>query len=148
MTPEETSNSIEYVWNRPWPWSVWLTVALGLALVAGIVAIYWYERGQASKVRRGILAALRIAAVLLVTWMLAGWSIERYQSDRPELVLLIDESASMQTTDAVGSSTQRNSESRWDAATRLLRRAWTVEGSRVDRQYRPKLYAVAMSFGP
>lgn len=149
MTPDVAGNSIEYVWSRPWPWSVWLTVALALLLVGGVVALYWNERGQASKVWRGTLAGLRIAAILLVAWMLAGWSIERYQSDMPELVVMLDESASMQTTDGVASSTTNRSVlSRWEVAVQLLSRAWTVDSESASNQYRPKLYAVADEVRP
>lgn len=149
MTPEATSNSIEYVWSRPWPWSVWLTVALAIVLVAGVLGIYLSERGQASRAWRGVLAALRIAAILLVAWMLAGWSIERYQSDMPELVVIIDESASMQTSDGAGNaSATRAVLSRWDMAKRLLSRAWTTDSQRANAQYRPRLIAVADDIRP
>ncbi len=121
----------------------------GLCLVGGVVALYWNERGQASKAWRGTLAGLRIGAILLVTWMLAGWSIERYQSDMPELVVILDDSASMQTTDAVaGSTVNRSGLSRWDMAVQLLSRAWTVDSERAGAQYRPKLYAMSDDVRP
>ena len=141
---ETTGNSIEYVWSRPWPWSVWLTAALGLLLIAGVVWLVWQERGPASRLWRGVLAALRIAAIMLVVWMLAGWSIERYQSDMPELIVLLDDSASMQTADGtVASASNRTPSSRWDVALQLLRRAWTVDSQRAQAQYRPKLMTIS-----
>ena len=149
MKPTALSNNIEYVWSRPWPWSVWLTVAISIVLIAGVLALYWNERGQASRAWRGTLAGLRIAAIMLVAWMLAGWSIERYQSDMPELVVMLDESASMQTSDGnAASANNRSSLTRWDMANQLLRRAWTSDSQRASSQYRPKLYAVADEVRP
>ncbi len=149
MTPDDAGNSIEYVWSRPWPWSVWLTAALAILLIAGVVAIYWNERGQASKGWRGLLAVLRIAAILLVAWMLAGWSIERYQSDMPELVIVLDDSASMQTADGLASSSlNRPTSSRWDVAKQLLSRAWTTDRERANQRFRPRLIAIAEDIRP
>lgn len=147
--PDLAGNSIEYVWNRSWPWSAWLTVLFAIVLTVSVVAIYWSEHGQASRAWRGTLAGLRIAAIALVVWMLGGWSIERYQSDMPELVVILDESASMQTADGpTSASATRAMPGRFEIATRLLSRAWTTDSLRAQSQYRAKLYAVADEVRP
>ncbi len=141
MTPEGAANTIETVWSRPWPWSIWLTVAMALVLVAGVVFLYWHERGYSSRVKRGFMATCRITAIGLIVWMLAGWTIERYQSDKPELVLLLDTSASMLTSDGAASSA-RQQQTRWDVAGSILRRAVTSDRERAEALFRPKFLVI------
>src|SRR5687768_10429945 len=52
-------NTIEQVWDRPWPWPMWLTIVIVLAVCAAVGALYYSERGRASRLRRSVLAALR-----------------------------------------------------------------------------------------
>lgn len=137
--------TIEQVWDRPWPWSIWLTIVIALAMVAIVGALYYSERGRASAARRSVLAALRVAALLLVWWMLAGWNIQRFNSDLPELVMMLDDSASMQTVDgappAQGKSDSRIS--RWDSAREVIDQLWQREKAQASARYRPKLIALS-----
>jgi hypothetical protein len=140
-----SETGIEQVWDTSWPWSVWLTLVVGVSIAFVIAGLYFSERGRASRSKRAVLAALRIAAILLVWWMLAGWDVERYKSDLPELVLLVDNSASMQTTDGASSTPGRsgNRSSRWETAQQLLTRMWHSDEGKLASRYRPKLYALA-----
>lgn len=137
--------AIETVWDRPWPWSIWLTIVIAVAIGVAVAALYYSERGRASRLRRGVLALLRIAALLLVWWMLAGWNVQRFKSDLPELVMLVDDSASMQTEDAApaGSGRLKRPQSRFESARQILMHTWRAEGGEAEKRYRPKLYAVS-----
>lgn len=145
LTQADTETSIEQVWDRSWPWSIWLTIVVCTVVVLAIGGLYLSERGRASRTRRLTLAALRVTAILLVLWMLAGWNIQRYKSDLPELVLLADNSASMQTTDGASATPGRSGSrsSRWETAQQLLLRMWENVNSEARLRYRPKLYALS-----
>lgn len=138
-------SGIEQLLDRSWPWSIWSTILMLLAIILTISGLYFSERGRATTLRRVALAALRITAILLVWWMLAGWNIQRFKSDLPELVLLVDHSASMQTTDGASSTPGRNGSrnSRWETARQVLLRDWESPDSEARSRYRPKLYALA-----
>ena len=68
---------------------------------AAIAAVYWLERRASGKLRRVILPALlRIAAVLLLGFVLLPQLKLAFQRDRwPDVVILIDTSASMSRVD-------------------------------------------------
>lgn len=141
--------SIEQIWDRPWPWSIWLSIVIVLSVGLAVVALYWTERGKASAVRRSALAGLRIGLLLLVWWMLAGWNVQRFKNDLPELVMLIDDSSSMQTADIAPvlgiKSTNKSDDrwTRWQTATGLLNKLWKDEGGAAVLRYRPKLYVLS-----
>ncbi|MGN6136150.1 MAG: VWA domain-containing protein [Aureliella sp.] len=143
--PESYQPTVEQVLDRPWPWSIWLSIVLAVALCLAVGALYYSERGRASWLRRTVLAALRVSALLLVWWMLAGWSIQRFNSDLPELVVLVDDSASMQTDDAspavAGKSPVRSS--RWETARQVVQQLWQDDQRDLAKRYRLKLYALS-----
>ena len=48
--------AIEQVWERPWPWSIWLTIIIATSICLAVCALYYSERGRASVFRRAALA--------------------------------------------------------------------------------------------
>lgn len=84
--------------------ALWFTLVFAGAALSFAIWIYATERGRANKATRGFLAALRFTVLLLVLWMLAGWTWQNYRSERPELVIVIDTSESMSTKDVPSSS--------------------------------------------
>lgn len=82
----------------------WLTVVLGVLAVCLAGLVYFRERGNAGARMRGGLALIRASLLLIVLWMLLGWSLMQYTTSRPEVVMVIDRSASMDTTDVGDSS--------------------------------------------
>jgi hypothetical protein len=138
----QPDSAIEYVLRGDWPLPVWLSVVVGLLLTAGVLALYFTERGRAPRPRRVLLAATRVALLLLVGWMLAGWSWLRFQSDLPELVLLLDRSASMQTSDLASGSQP----SRWQQAVAQL--SELAQRQDIQRRYRLRWYTVADDVQP
>lgn len=150
---------IEQVWDRPWPWSIWSTIVMAVIAAVVVGFLYFSERGRASAALRGLLATLRLFALMLVWWMLAGWNVQRFHSDLPELVLVVDDSASMETADGGANSVTYSGASsgalsiedrirdqpasRWEVAVGLVRQLWQQDRDRARPRYRPRLVALS-----
>ncbi|MBX7168439.1 MAG: VWA domain-containing protein [Pirellulales bacterium] len=89
------------VWSleHSWPLAPWLTVLLLAALAAFVVLLYSRESGGASRAYRGLLAALRLAALAIVLFMLAEYFLSLTRTGLPALLVLLDDSASMSIAD-------------------------------------------------
>jgi hypothetical protein len=85
------------VWglDHAWPWAPWVTLLVLAALVVGVVAAYALEGGTAGRVRRGVLAALRLGALGVVLLMIAQWVLTLHRTGLPYVVVMVDDSASM-----------------------------------------------------
>jgi len=85
--------------EHAWRLAPWATVAL-VAVLAGYVAwLYSRERPSAGRLARALMAALRMASIAVVLWMLAAWMLSLQRSGLPYTVVMIDDSASMATVD-------------------------------------------------
>ena len=106
----------------PWPWGV--TVVL---FVAAALLIYWlYLRGATSTPRRWriVLAALRLTLVAVIGFMFYRAELYPYRVDLPDLVVLLDNSASMSLTDGAeqgGAAATQAPDSPAATASRLAR---------------------------
>lgn len=85
---------------RGW-FPLWLAVTLGIASAIGIALLYFKESGRLPVFTRIFLAASRIAILGTVLFLVLRPTIVRQRTDdRPRpVVLLVDESQSMQTRD-------------------------------------------------
>lgn len=82
-------------------WPSW-GVALGVALTTeAIIWLYRYERGAVSPVRSRWILGLRLAAMAVLVWILIepSWVRTETREPQPEVVIVIDDSASMHLTD-------------------------------------------------
>jgi hypothetical protein len=137
-----------------WPWPAWITLLFLICAVALVVMVYLREQGTASRKWRWSLAAARVGLVLLVVFMLYGWTRQLHRLDLPDLVVAIDNSGSMSVVDqsagdrplSPGSSSVRTTgldqASRFNLARSLLlhsQRGWLA---RLQRDYRVKLYSL------
>lgn len=96
-------STIQAAWQIPlWLWLLFIVAAAAFAIV-----IYRSERGHSSRRSRGLLAILRTAVLLCAFWMLGGWSYVQYKTQRPELLVIVDTSASMDTREQ-SAPTQRD----------------------------------------
>lgn len=96
-----SAHALEHSLDSTWPWPVW---AFWLLLIVGIgfvVAIYIREREAAGRFGKTLLAAIRVAMLLLLGWMLLGWTWQQHRTDLPDLVLLLDDSGSMGLADEI-----------------------------------------------
>ncbi len=87
-----------------WSWPPWLLLLTGIFAVAFIGYMYLTERGAASVLTRVALAAVRIALVVIVIIMLYGWMRHEHKTDLPDIVVVLDDSASMAHVDHVEES--------------------------------------------
>ena len=90
---------LESTIEHSWPWPPWLTLLLLLAAAAMVMAFYWHERGSVGRAVRVVLIGLRVALIGLVVLMMYGWMRHRHRTDLPDVVVVIDDSASMATVD-------------------------------------------------
>ncbi len=93
--PGGLETTIQPTWDLP-PWLV-LTVLLVSAAI--LLTVYWRESPSAARPWKVLLAALRLALVGLVVLMLYGWTVQRHRTDLPDVVVVLDDSASMGLVD-------------------------------------------------
>ncbi len=138
------AQGIEQVIDRTWPWSIWISLVTVVLLFAFFAVLYFTERGRAGRQLRLSLVMLRVAAILIVIWMLAGWRIQRFKSDLPELIIALDDSASMQTADGTAaSSSNSNRQTRWELAQQVIGNAYRPGSMSITNRYRPKIYSLS-----
>ncbi|MDX1945123.1 MAG: hypothetical protein SFU86_06935 [Pirellulaceae bacterium] len=87
--------SFQPTWDIP-PWLVLLVLGISATL---LLAVYWRESPSAARPWKIALATFRLALVGLVLLMLYGWTVQRHRTDLPDVVLVIDDSASMGLVD-------------------------------------------------
>jgi len=71
-------------------WGVACAVVLGIALT-----IRFYPRANSSPSKISFLVLLRCLALLVLGWMLLGYVQQTHTTDKPDIVILLDDSASM-----------------------------------------------------
>ena len=87
--------------EQAWPWAAWFTLLFVLFSVALVAYAYATESSSAGRWMRSLLAALRLSAIALVLLMIAQWMMTLNRTGLPYIVVMIDDSASMATTDPV-----------------------------------------------
>lgn len=81
------------------PW--WIALLLLVALLAGVVVLYRFERGTFGPIRRAVMVGLRVAILALLLFLLARpMLLAEFEGQRPRgVVLLLDNSQSMSQQD-------------------------------------------------
>jgi hypothetical protein len=87
--------TIQPTWELP-PWLL-LTLVLGSAAI--LLAVYWHESASAARPWKVLMAALRLGLVGIIILMLYGWTVQSHQTDLPDIVVMLDDSASMSLVD-------------------------------------------------
>jgi hypothetical protein len=82
-------------------WSISLGATMLALLAAGMVVllVYWRESPSATQIARVVLAGLRTTLLAIVLFMLFGWTVQRHRTDLPDVVIVLDDSASMGVVD-------------------------------------------------
>ena len=93
--PDGGQDNVERSLQHSWPWPPWVGLALVLLAVGAELFCYTRQHVEGGRWRRLALPALRIAALLLVLTMMYGWMWQRFRTDLPDLLLVVDQSASM-----------------------------------------------------
>ena len=95
-THEGEDRTLEYI--APWP--PWISILL-LALCGLLVySLYARETPDAARWKRSILGTFRFSLVCIVLWMMYGFTERPYRTDLPDLLLIVDDSPSMDTVDS------------------------------------------------
>ncbi len=100
---EGTVWRLEYTW----PWNPWLTLLFVLGAIALVVTVYRRESGKAGRLMRTTLAGLRLLALGLVMFMIAGWVLKLNPTQLPYLVIMVDDSESMSIADPIENEKER-----------------------------------------
>ncbi|MEO8271847.1 MAG: hypothetical protein ABI557_19145, partial [Aureliella sp.] len=144
--PSAVHTTVESILHVAWKIPLWLIVLLALGLGSMALWLYLSERGRAGRPMRCFLALIRFALLLSVLWMLAGWSWLRFRSDQPELIVVIDRSASMGTRDVAlsgESDSASGGRSRLERAMELFDSLSRRERERLRRQYQLQWFTLA-----
>lgn len=148
---------VETTRSHSWPWPPSVTILLLAGAAALVIWVYVRERGSAGRLMKTFLAAIRIALVCLVVFMMYGYMLHRHRTDLPDIVILIDDSESMATLDHYDDGKLRNAlverlrKTKLDGITRLnLAKLLLLEQNaktidELGRKYNLKLYAIGGS---
>ncbi len=117
-----TDLSLHLAPNAPWPW----LALLGVVLVALGVWAYRIAVPPLPRRARRLLPALRVAALLLLAWLLGQPVLERAMSGRTRVVVLLDRSASMALPAGPGEGPRSAVAAR---AVKALEQAWRGRAS-------------------
>lgn len=150
-----TQNTVESILHIAWMIPLWLVVVLTLGLAAMVLWLYLSERGTSARAARYLLATIRFSLLMLVLWMLTGWSWLRFQSEQPELIMVLDRSASMETRDASsgdsahsGTTPSQEANSRWNSTVELFESLSHRQRERLQQQYQLRWFTVAEALEP
>jgi uncharacterized membrane protein len=125
-----------------WPVPLWLVLLASAACGLFGYWIYRHERGHSPNWLRYLMATIRCLLLLMVLWMLTGWSWLLTRSERPDLVLVVDVSDSMATPAGISTPDAVQTISRLDRVRQLL----SVNPQQLNRlyeRYQVRTYAVA-----
>lgn len=90
-------------------WPLWAVAAGVMVSVEAILALYRYERSAVAPARSLLLITLRLAALALLVWILVEptWVRTVLRDREQEIVVVLDDSASMDLQDEGEASTRR-----------------------------------------
>jgi len=98
-------NAWRYVQNFPWP--SWALLLFSVGAVVFVFMVYRRDAGHLSRPARVLLAALRLAALALLLFMLSEAMLSIERTGLPFVVVMLDNSGSMATEDLPAKSEAR-----------------------------------------
>jgi hypothetical protein len=121
-------------------WVEGLAVTLGVALAAGVIALYFREAHRLTPARRLTLAGLRLAALGLVAVMLSQVTLSVDRTGLPVVAVLVDDSASMGLSEGLTKKGGSGAATRLDLARQTLTRNDGRFLRSLARRFRVRLY--------
>lgn len=91
-----TETSLEFA--APWP--PWVTILVVTLAAVFTLGLYFREQTSARGWIKFGMACLRFMLMCIVLWMMYGYAAQPFRTDLPDLLLVVDTSASMRTEDA------------------------------------------------
>jgi len=125
----EFTRTLTFLWT---PWSLAISAVVVL-VTAGLCLMAWQRSGYAKS--QGVLEFLRLTIVILLAAMFnqPEWVEEFRPEEKPQVVILVDDSASMNTRDVESDVTASTLTTRKDAIAALADdAAWTSLTERMD----------------
>ncbi len=95
----EGASGLEATVQATWELPPWLILATLLVCGGLLLAIYLREGPSTARRWKILLAALRLSLVGIVLLMLYGWTVQQHRTDLPDVVVMLDDSASMGLVD-------------------------------------------------
>ncbi len=99
QSTETPGEGLTYSLEPSWSWSPVVFLLLIPAVIALVAFLYLTERGRSTVLPRLTLSTIRLLLIGLVLVMLFGWMLQRDRMDLPDVVVLLDDSVSMQFED-------------------------------------------------
>ncbi|MFM9068360.1 MAG: hypothetical protein ACKOUR_13665, partial [Planctomycetota bacterium] len=86
--------------SHSWPVASWLVILIAGGALMLLYGLYHHDRHPATRTGTGRgVYVLRAILVLLAIGMLGDWMRQRHRTSRPELIVCVDDSASMAAID-------------------------------------------------
>ncbi len=98
-SPPRVGEGLEVTLTHTWPWPPWVALVVMLGGAACVIWLYWREAGSVRRPARWGMAALRITLLAVLLTMLHGWMRNRYRTELPDVVVVVDDSGSMDLVD-------------------------------------------------
>ena len=108
---------LEPSYYHRFPFSPWVSALVLLGAILFILLVSRRDRTVVTRWQRLLLVSLRIALVTLTLFMMHGWMRQQHVTDLPDLVILLDNSASMDLED---SGLAPADQDRWSGQVRQL----------------------------
>lgn len=83
------------------PWGPGITIILVMAAALFCFFIYTKEKTDSANAQKLIPAILRFSLLCLTLWMMYGFLRRPFRTDLPDLLVVVDDSRSMSTVDAI-----------------------------------------------
>jgi hypothetical protein len=157
VAPAESGEGTQWSLATRWTWPYWLTLLLVVFCIVYVAYCYYRERRSAGRWQILTLAVLRIMALGLVLFMIAGVLLIPARTGLPYIVVMMDVSASMANADTFSDDAlaaelkERLAATRLDEPTRAnLAKALLLEDDgnllrQLEERYKLKFYTFADS---
>ncbi len=99
VAPAESGEGTQWGLATRWTWPYWLTLLLVVFCIGYVAYCYYRERRSAGRWHIVTLAGLRMLALALVLFMIAGVLLIPARTGLPYMVVMMDVSASMANAD-------------------------------------------------